>query len=344
MIGDFCSRLTHVHAPYLTPLHAAVTPGRRACGSVSSARPLPSPSLRRRRRLLKEKYKPERVLARRPSGRAGKFEYLIAWKLFGVEGDTWEAEEHVSELAKEYDKQYDLPVEMCLRSMREHFYRVMTDKKHAEWGKKDTILAGVDPATIHRILRRLTVRRGGLTPHRLQSQDGGGKRATWLTLADMDSVSDLVGLHHEHPEAGLGALRIRHGTARDKNLRMIGAPLLIKYAEPLPVSGKVIPKGYKLTLEYSTWTFINPTGDHEHPPSTQKISTKAEGNIVKHVKRLVREPWATGASWPNGPVKRHGLSRPPQPGVPAWADLPPSRWALTVRESMPRVCSKRKRD
>ena len=38
MIGDFCSRLTHVHAPYLTPLHAAVTPGRRACGSVSSAR------------------------------------------------------------------------------------------------------------------------------------------------------------------------------------------------------------------------------------------------------------------------------------------------------------------
>ena len=233
---------------------------------------------------------------------------------------------------------------MCLRTLREHFFLVMTDKKDAEWGKNDTILRGVDPVVIHRLLRRLTVRRGGLPPHKLSSQEGAGMRATWLTLNDMDSVSELVGLHIEHPEAGLGAVRIRHGSTRDKNLRVVGAPVMIKFQEPLPLSGKALTKGYKLTVAYSTWTFLNPTGHHDHPPSAQKMSTKAESHIVEHVKRLVHEPWATRASWPRGPVKRHGLSRPPQPGVPAWADLPPSRWELTVRESMPRVCSKRRRE
>ena len=52
-------------------------------------------------------------------------------------------------------------------------------------------------------------------------------------------------------------------------------------------------------------------------------------------RKLIKEPAATSASWPSGKVRRHGLSQPPRPGVPAWADLPPSRWSLTKEESMP---------
>ena len=33
-------------------------------------------------------------------------------------------------------------------------------------------------------------------------------------------------------------------------------------------------------------------------------------------------------------VRRHGLSRPPQPGVPDLPDLPPNYWALTPEEAM----------
>ena len=59
---------------------------------------------------------------------------------------------------------------------------------------------------------------------------------------------------------------LRHGSARDKNLRVVGLPILLKYIEPMPVDGKALTSGYKFTAQYATWTFLNPTGAHDHPP------------------------------------------------------------------------------
>ena len=153
----------------------------------------------------------------------------------------------------------------------------------------------------------------------------------------MDAISDIVALHIDHPENGLGALRIRFGSARDKNPRAIGAPLLLEYWEPLAVGGRELESGYKLKVTLATWTFINPTGHHDHPPTqnANRLNNSKRGRIVEHVKKLIKEPWATRASWPKGTVRRHGLSQPPQPGVPAWADLPASRWEHTIAEATP---------
>jgi hypothetical protein len=165
----------------------------------------------------------------------------------------------------------------------------------------------------------------------------GKFRRTQLAVMDMQTVSDIVALHIDHPESGIGALRIRFGGARDKNLRAIGFPILFTFWEPLAVDGRELENGYKLTVSLATWTFINPTGLHDHPPCPEdkKLSDSKRGRIVEHVKMLVKELAATSASWPNGKVRRHGLSQPPRAGVPAWADLPASRWALTPAEAMP---------
>ena len=56
-------------------------------------------------------------------------------------------------------------------------------------------------------------------------------------LLSSSNGRDVVLLHEKHPEYGLGVLRVRHGGARDKNLRAIGIPILIEYLEPLPVHG-----------------------------------------------------------------------------------------------------------
>ena len=74
---------------------------------------------------------------------------------------------------------------------------------------------------------------------------------------------------------------------------------------------------------------------HPPAPNDKKLNNAKRGRVVAHVKALVKEPDATRASWPKGPVRRHGLSQPPRAGMPAWADLPPSRWALTPEECMP---------
>ena len=49
-----------------------------------------------------------------------------------------------------------------------------------------------------------------------------------------ESVAELVHMHELHPEAGVGNVRIRHGSG-DKNLRVVSAPVVVEFVEPLPI-------------------------------------------------------------------------------------------------------------
>jgi hypothetical protein len=263
---------------------------------------------------------------------------LTAWENYGTEGDTWEPEDNLpTELVKAFDACFDLRVALLWRRLRTFFYEFLAESKEAEFDKIYSFDSTVDPRAAHALLKHLAQQRGGAKPLQIVSTIVGKFRRTQLAIMDMQTVSDVVALHVDHPENGLGALRIRFGSARDKNLRAIGFPLLFTYWEPLTVDGKELDTGYKFTVELATWTFLNPTGLHDHPPAPEdkKLSDGKRGRIVAHVKALVKEPAATMASWPSGKVRRHGLSQPPRAGVPAWADLPPSRWALTPAEAMP---------
>jgi hypothetical protein len=280
----------------------------------------------------------DRLLARRPSARGG-FEYLVAWVGYGTNGDTWQHQDDILDqaLIKAFDASYDLRIMLVWRRLRTFFYDVLTESKEAEFEKMYTFDSTIDPATAHGLLKLLAWQRGGAKPLQIVSTVVGKLRRTQLAVMDMQTVSDIVALHVDHPEKGLGALRIRFGSTRDKNPRVVGFPLLFTYWEPLQVDGRELEQGYKLTVTLATWTFLNPTGHHDHPPAQneKKLNNSKRGRIVEHVKMLIKEPAATMASWPNGVVRRHGLSRPPQPGVPAWADLPASRWELTKEECMP---------
>jgi hypothetical protein len=236
-----------------------------------------------------------------------------------------------------FDASYDLRVALLWRRLRTFFYEFLGESKEAEFNKTYTFDSTVDPLTARGLLEILARQRGGAKPLKIILTVVGSFKRTQLAVTDMQSVSDIVALHVDHPEKGLGCLRIRFGSARDKNLRAVGFPLLFTYWEPLPVDGRVLDSGYKFTVELATWTFLNPTGLHDHPPceENKKLSDSKRGRIVAHVKTLVKEPAATMASWPSGKVRRHGLSQQPRAGVPAWADLPPSRWALTPAEAMP---------
>jgi hypothetical protein len=123
----------------------------------------------------------------------------------------------------------------------------------------------IEPETAKLFLKFLADRRGGKL--KVETAVVGRWRRTWLVIESMDDISDIVALHIDHPENGLGALRIRFGSARDKNPRAIGAPLLFEYWEPLAVGGRELESGYKLKVTLATWTFINPTGHHDHPPT-----------------------------------------------------------------------------
>ena len=288
--------------------------------------------------LYEESWEVDRLLARRPLA-GGGFEYLTAWKDYGTEGDTWEHEnnlEDTDEVSK-FDASYNLPVMLLWRRLRSFFYEFLCEGKEAEFEKIYTFDSTIDPAAAHGLLKLLAQQRGGAKPLKIISTDVGNFRRTQLAVMDMQTVSDIVALHIDRPEKGLGALRIRFGGTRDKNPRAVGFPLLFTYWEPLEVDGRELDHGYKLTVTLATWTFLNPTGLHDHPPAPneKKLSDSKRARIVQHVKTLIKEPAATMASWPSGKVRRHGLSQPPRAGVPAWADLPPSRWALTREESMP---------
>ena len=288
--------------------------------------------------LLEKTYTVDRLLARRPAS-GGSFEYLVAWEDYGTEGNTWEREENIIDktLVPKFDAEYDLRVHLLWRRLRNFFYQFLCEGKEAEYEKIYTFDSTIDPAAAHGLLKLLARQRGGAKPLPVVSQVVGKFRRTQLAVTDMQTVSDIVALHIDHPENGLGALRIRFNGARDKNPRAVGFPLLFTYWEPLAVDGRELEQGYKLTVSLATWTFINPTGLHNHPPCPEekKLSDSKRGRIVAHVKTLIKEPAATMASWPSGKVRRHGLSQPPRAGVPAWAELPPSRWALTPAEAMP---------
>ena len=223
------------------------------------------------------------------------------------------------------------------RRLRSFLFEALCEGKEAVFGKVYTFDSTIDTPTAKDLMKLLAQQRGGAPPLKIVTASVGKFRRTQLAVMDMQTVSDIVALHIEHPEKGLGCLRIRFGSARDKNLRAVGFPILFTYWEPLPVDGRELDSGYKFTVELATWTFLNPTGFHDHPPCPEdkKLSDSKRGRIVAHVKALIKEPAATRASWLKGPVRRHGLSQPPRAGVPAWADLPPSRWALTPAEAMP---------
>ena len=223
------------------------------------------------------------------------------------------------------------------RRLRTFFYELLSEGKEAEFDKTYTFDSAIDPAAARGLLKLLARQRGGSKPLNIVSTNVGKFRRTQLAIMDMQTVSDAVALHVDHPEKGLGCLRIRFGSARYKNLRAICFPILFTLWEPRPVDGKALDSGYKFTVKLATWTFLNPTGHHDHQPckNEDKLSDSKRRRIVEHVKTLIKEPAATSASWPRGPVRRHGLSQPPQPGVPAWADLPPTRWELTEQECMP---------
>ena len=54
---------------------------------------LPPPQMAPKRKILEEPYEIQKLLARRV--KRGQIEYLVAWKGFGADGDTWEPPEHI---------------------------------------------------------------------------------------------------------------------------------------------------------------------------------------------------------------------------------------------------------
>ena len=288
--------------------------------------------------MLEMQYEVDRILARRLlDPKEGTFEYLVAWKGFGTDGDTWESQETLNpKFWKAFDKAYDLEVELVLRRLRNFFFNLLAETKDAVFNRVLTFDSTIPPRVALAVLKRLALQRDGARPLKVQSAEANGRRKYWLELKEPQAVSDAVLLHAEHPEAGLGLLRVRHGNLRDKNLRAV-FPLLLSYEMPLDVGGRVLTDGYVFKAALATWTFLNPTGHHDHPPASNadRLNNAKRGRLVEHVKKLVKEPWATAASWPKSHPRRHGLSHPPRAGVPAWADLPPARWELTPAEAMP---------
>ena len=279
----------------------------------------------------------DKILARRiKPGTIGVWEYLVAWEGFTAEGDTWQqAHDIPKNIVKDYNSSYNLRAEMLLSRIRGSFWRVLKETKEALWNLE--IEEHTDPETARAAMQLLAWQRGGLPPLELQTYPGDDcKQKLALALMSQESVADLVRMHELHPEAGVGNVRIRHGSG-DKNLRVVSAPVVVEFVEPLPIDGLQLATGYTFKIKFSTWTFLNPTGYHDHPPApdAEKLGRRPRDALVAHVKRLVKEPYATAASWPKGRVRRHALTRSPQPGVPAWADLPTTRWALTPQEAMP---------
>jgi hypothetical protein len=178
---------------------------------------------------------------------------LTAWENYGTEGDTWEPEDNLpTELVKAFDACFDLRVALLWRRLRTFFYEFLAESKEAEFDKIYSFDSTVDPRAAHALLKHLAQQRGGAKPLQIVSTIVGKFRRTQLAIMDMQTVSDVVALHVDHPENGLGALRIRFGSARDKNLRAIGFPLLFTYWEPLTVDGKELDTGYKFTVELAT--------------------------------------------------------------------------------------------
>ena len=192
--------------------------------------------------MLDNQYEVDRILARRLlDPKAGTFEYLVAWKGYNTDGDTWESQETLdSKFWKAFDKAFDLEVELVLRRLRAFFFNLLAETKDAVFNRVLTFDATIPPRVALAVLKRLALQRNGAKSLTVKSAEQGGRRKYWLELMDPQAVSDAVMLHAEHPEAGLGLLRIRHGSLRDKNLRAV-FPLLLSYEMPIEVATRAFP-------------------------------------------------------------------------------------------------------
>ena len=98
------------------------------------------------------------MFARRSGKRKDRaWEYLVGWKGFGPEGDTWEAEGdvHPRRFITSYNTRWSLPVEMARAKLRAHFWRVLNEGKEARFGAEFFLDVAADPTVAHPLLRAL---------------------------------------------------------------------------------------------------------------------------------------------------------------------------------------------
>ena len=102
------------------------------------------------------------LLARRCTSRAqGRFEYLVGWAGYGVEGDTWEPELNLPKaLVAAYNRKYDLSVEVVLAALRERFHSILLESKRGKFGA--SFYMNIDPVVAGRVLHALAARRSGV--------------------------------------------------------------------------------------------------------------------------------------------------------------------------------------
>ena len=98
-----------------------------------------------------------------------------------------------------FDAEYDLRVHLLWRRLRNFFYEFLCEAKEAEYEKVYSFDTSIDPAAAHGLLKLLARQRGGAKPLKIVSSIVGKFRRTQLPVMDMQSVSDIVALHIDHP-------------------------------------------------------------------------------------------------------------------------------------------------
>ena len=200
-----------------------------------------------------------------------------------------------------FDASYDLRVALLWRRLRTFFYEFLGESKEADFNKTYTFDSTVDPLTARGLLEILARQRGGAKPLKIILTVVGSFKRTQLAVTDLCSLSptswrstSIIRRRGWGASESASARRATRTSARSASRSSLRIGSRCRSTAGCSTAGTT----YKFTVELATWTFLNPTGLHDHPPceENKKLSDSKRGRIVAHVKTLVKEPAATMAS------------------------------------------------
>ena len=272
--------------------------------------------------------KAEKYSVRRISGRKqvrGRTYYLIEWKGFGVDDDSWEPDHNILDetLVSDFLAARDVTVnsDLALWQLRDRVAKTLLDRGAPFYGKKVDVPLAAQPELARVLLRRLAQPRRGPTLNVTQERRGGTLDLT-LEVHGLEHMAEIVALGSSRPGKGCGTLRFAAGRVSNEELVCVHAPLIITATGPAPRCDGSYPMGvYSFNVELCAVKFNGKSGDPKFSKMGDKAYMKPEERreeVVAYAKKVLRK--AGG---------QHELVEK------GWPALPPGAWCLSDEVAMP---------
>ena len=254
----------------------------------------------------------------------GRREALVRWKDFGHHGDTWEPEEHVFPKAKITNFLASAHEELPLRwYIMDAIAQQLTSRKIDERGPRHMFELPVEklsyPGLAAKALEVIRIQAGpGLQYGKDIPDKHKDPTSLQLALWQPDQISKLVALHISRPHMGLGALRIKCGSASYTDMMLVAPPLILSARLPREKNELPTLAGCPFIIKMTTVVFNGLSGMPDFPAirdASESYTFEERCNLVEMAREELAQPWSVK------PVPHPLLKK-------GWHNLPSHKWAL----------------